>query len=261
MPLFVGFKASNGQYVTAEDGGGRELRANRNELSGWETFRINDLNEDQLQHNDVINLIATNGQFVAAEGGGGSLLVANREAPGPWEAFRIVKTQGEGVISNGDQIALIVQNNQFVAAEDGGGRELIANRNELLGWETFVIEFVNAPLPAEQVETFKSKFERLLASGLAQGNRKEARILEFDVNGDVAHYKVELRHHHVSDVPFIGAVTVYDITNTIEGTLDISSPASIANIKICVDVAPQIRAVVGQSNFCVGLEELAAVLF
>jgi hypothetical protein len=42
-PRLVGhraLRAANGQYVCAEDGGGRELVANRDQALGWETFEL-----------------------------------------------------------------------------------------------------------------------------------------------------------------------------------------------------------------------------
>jgi hypothetical protein len=55
----------------AENGGGRELGANRGAIGTWEQFRLEDLGNDQVA------LRASNGQYVTAEGGGGRELVAN----------------------------------------------------------------------------------------------------------------------------------------------------------------------------------------
>ncbi|MDJ0616414.1 MAG: Vps62-related protein [Calothrix sp. MO_192.B10] len=77
----IALKANNGQFVTAEGGGGKELLANRDIIGSWETFELIDLS------NSRIALKANNGQFVTAEGGGGKELLANRDIIGSWETF------------------------------------------------------------------------------------------------------------------------------------------------------------------------------
>src|SRR4051812_38042801 len=50
----VTFKtAVTGQYVSAENGGGGDVNANRAAAQGWETFTINDLNGGALQNGDL----------------------------------------------------------------------------------------------------------------------------------------------------------------------------------------------------------------
>jgi Fascin domain-containing protein len=118
--------ADNRKYVAAEDGGGRELIANRDRLGPWETFNVTDLG------NDRIALQTNNGKYVSAEGGGGGEVVANRDRIGPWETFRVIRLRGK-------RIALQTSNGQYVTAEDGGGRPLVANRDRIGPWETFIL--------------------------------------------------------------------------------------------------------------------------
>lgn len=124
LPPRVALMADNRKYVAAEDGGGRELVANRDRIGPWETFDVTDLG------NNRIALQANNGKYVCAEGGGGGAMVANRDRIGPWETFLIVRLRGK-------RIALQASNGQYVAAEGGGGRELVANRDRIGPWETF----------------------------------------------------------------------------------------------------------------------------
>ena len=124
LPAHIALRASNGQYVCAEGGGGREVVANRNAIGPWETFGL--INRG----NGNIALRASNGQYVVAENGGGGVVRANRNAIGPWETFGLID-RGNG------NIALRASNGQYVCAEGGGGREVVANRNAIGAWETF----------------------------------------------------------------------------------------------------------------------------
>jgi hypothetical protein len=139
----IHLRASNGQYVCAEGGGGRAVVANRPVAGGWETFQLVDQNGPPLRSGDQGALRASNGQFVCAEGGGGRELIANRGAISGWETFTILRADGSGgEIANGQQVALKASNGQFVCAEGGGGREVVANRGAISDWETFTIEIV-----------------------------------------------------------------------------------------------------------------------
>jgi hypothetical protein len=128
----IALRAVNGQYVCAEDSGGREIVANRGERREWETFILIRL------HDGKVALQANNGQYVCAEGGGGGLVVANRNAIGPWESFTPVH-RGDG------KVALQASNGQYVCAEGGGGGLVVANRNAIGPWETFTLEILQLP--------------------------------------------------------------------------------------------------------------------
>jgi hypothetical protein len=81
----ISFKASNGQYVVAEGGGGDLVYANRNAIGPWEIFELINLG------NNMIALKAYNGQYLTAEGGGGSLVYANSNAIGTWQTFEKIE--------------------------------------------------------------------------------------------------------------------------------------------------------------------------
>jgi len=137
------------QYLTAEDGGGREVLANRNAPGPWETFRLVDLNGGILQSGDDIYLVAYNGMFVVAEGGG--VVNANSQRASHRERFTLLKVGGSiGVrIRSGDTIALLARNGQYVVAEGGGGSIVNANRPTVGPWEQFTIHMPDAaPLEA-----------------------------------------------------------------------------------------------------------------
>ncbi|MBW1699827.1 MAG: matrixin family metalloprotease [Deltaproteobacteria bacterium] len=124
----VSLRASNGQYLVAEGGGGQAIYANRNLPGPWETFEMVDLGAGNIA------LRAHNTQYLCAEGGGGDLIYANRDAVGAWETF-------EKIDLGGNKIALRASNGQLICAEGGGGQLVYANRNAIGPWETFTLEY------------------------------------------------------------------------------------------------------------------------
>jgi len=120
----IALRAHNGQYVCAEDGGKRELVANRNRIGQWETFEMTQLEDGHVA------LKACNKKFVRAEGGRGGKLKPDKSWIKDHETFLLV---GRGE----NRIAFRTFNGKYVCAEGGGGRELIANRDQAKEWETF----------------------------------------------------------------------------------------------------------------------------
>jgi beta-glucanase (GH16 family) len=134
--------AIGGQFVSAEQGGGGDVNANRAAASTWETFTLLDLNGGSLEDGDLVNLQTLDGHFVCAEGGGGagSAVNATRTQALDWETFRVVKLNGSGAVSDGDQIALqTTVRATYVSALNGGGGGVVADRAVASGWETFVV--------------------------------------------------------------------------------------------------------------------------
>jgi len=129
------------QFVSAENGGGGALNANRPAASTWETFTLYDLNGGSLQSGDLVNLGTLDGHFLCAENGGGGAINATRTDPQGWETFRVVKIGGSGAaVTDGDQIALQTQvSGLYVSAVNGGGAGMTADRPAASGWETFVV--------------------------------------------------------------------------------------------------------------------------
>lgn len=133
----ISLQAMNGQWVCAENGGGREVVANRGGIGGWEVFTLSDANGGNLENGDEITIQASNGQYFCAEGGGGQAVVANRDGVGGWEVFHIYKLNGGGAINSGDAVAIQAWNGQYWCAEGGGGSVVNANRDGVGGWESF----------------------------------------------------------------------------------------------------------------------------
>jgi hypothetical protein len=160
-------QAANGEYVSAEGGGGDVLNANRDAIGQWETFSLIALG------NGEVAIQTSNGHYLSAEGGGGQGVATNRDVPGLWETFKLIELGngnvalqaangqyvsavnggGQGVVADRDAIgpwetfkfigsstdALQAANGQFVSAEGGGGQSLVANRDSIGPWETFTV--------------------------------------------------------------------------------------------------------------------------
>lgn len=74
-----------GKYVSAENGGGTILVANRTAASGWETFKLWRIDES------TFNFKVFSNQFVGIQTNGDSSVVAVASAPGNSETFHIVR--------------------------------------------------------------------------------------------------------------------------------------------------------------------------
>ncbi len=147
MSTKIYLRANNGNWVCAENGGGREVVANRPSPHQWETFQIINASDSAKAPNygQSIYLKACNGQYVCAEGGGGREVVANRPSPHQWETFVLTLPPGLSatvaiVPGKSTPVAFRAWNGQFVCAESGGGREVVANRGAVGPWETFSLE-------------------------------------------------------------------------------------------------------------------------
>jgi hypothetical protein len=122
-PTTITFRASNGQYVCAEEGGGHEVNANRDAAGPWETFKR------LPQPDGTFAYQSDKGYYLTAENGGGGALLCNRQVIGPSECWH------ELHVNQG--IALQSDNGHFMCAEDGGGGIVNVTRSTAGLWETF----------------------------------------------------------------------------------------------------------------------------
>jgi hypothetical protein len=84
--------SARGQYVSATNGGGSSIYANRNALGIWEEFlpvTLKDLRQNPQPNTRIFAFETINGSYVTAEQGGGSVMNANRSVVGPWETFGV----------------------------------------------------------------------------------------------------------------------------------------------------------------------------
>ena len=143
MAITIRFRATNGQYLCAEGGGGREVQVNRVSAGPWETFTLEQIGPPggALMSGQRIALRTENGQYLCAEGGGDGEIVANRTAVGPWETFTIAHADlSYGEITTGQAVILRTDNGRFIRALGGGGREVAADGTTIDSWETFGVE-------------------------------------------------------------------------------------------------------------------------
>jgi hypothetical protein len=137
---------ANGRIVTAENGGGAYLIANRAAIGPWERFHLN----ESLSSGSTINIRVSNNQFVTAENGGGGAVNANRNAASVWETFTAVKlnNNNSSAIGNGDSLALrTYDGSHYLCAEDGGASPINATRTGVGAWESFTAWFVSNGYP------------------------------------------------------------------------------------------------------------------
>lgn len=129
--IWIYLQANNGHYVCAENGGGRELIANRYKPLGWETFTIGKVGGgDGINVNDKISLRASNAWYVSANYRlAQNKLTANlqKSQPKGWETFVIGKVDGElGEIGDGDLVWLKASRGEYVYT-DSNDQCLYAN--------------------------------------------------------------------------------------------------------------------------------------
>jgi hypothetical protein len=138
----VNIQASNGQFMSAEQGGGGDVNANRDGAGPWETFHMHDLDNADLMSGDRVTFQTIDGYhwLQAANGGGGRMLAIGLIEDG-WETFVIDRIAGPGPIQSGDQVSLRTPGGPpwYATAEGGGGGTVNVNRVAVGPWETWTI--------------------------------------------------------------------------------------------------------------------------
>ncbi len=160
MPVHI--KSHDGHFIAAEDGGGREINANRSIPDIWETFvLVNRTRPLGLVDGDAVFLQVWDGRFVMAEGGGGGNLTANRQIAKSWETFTIKKAGG-GEISLSDNVLFQTQNGvNYVIADGGGNANVDANSRNTREFETFQLSPVKRSI-SEVYRLFSSALGALI---------------------------------------------------------------------------------------------------
>lgn len=122
----VTIKTFNGKYLCAENGGGDELKADRDNAREWETFDIIDLGKG------YIALKGYNGDYISVSNDKNGVFVNGKEI-GKRQSFKLVSL-------GNNKVALMAYNNNYICAEGGGGGKVVADRKKIGNWETF--EFI-----------------------------------------------------------------------------------------------------------------------
>jgi len=142
----ISLKTRNGNYLTAENGGGGIINANRTRANEWETFTLLDLNEGELEDGDKVAIKTNGGSFFSAVNGGGDNVFADKRAPLEWETFYIERkmSRADKSIRDRDLIALRSYNNYYLSAPNAGG-QINAKTKTFGSDEKFTIERKGEP--------------------------------------------------------------------------------------------------------------------
>lgn len=143
----ISLKTRLGNYLTAENGGGGIINANRTRANEWETFTLLDLNEGELEDGDRVAIKTRNGNFFSAVNGGGDNVFADKTALFEWETFVIERKSNrtDREIRDRDLIALRSINNNYLSALNGGGGQVNVKTKTLGNDEKFIIEKKGEP--------------------------------------------------------------------------------------------------------------------
>jgi len=127
------------QYLSAANGGGGALTADKSQAQGWETFTLVDLNGGDLESGDLVYVRCSDGSWFSASNAGGAGIAAGATTPSTWETFSIERVAGAAAIQSGDAIALRTRDGaHYLSATNGGGGGVVASATAVGTWETFV---------------------------------------------------------------------------------------------------------------------------
>jgi hypothetical protein len=133
----VAIKSFNGYYLCAENGGGSELVANRDNIGDWETFWLINLGKG------YVALQGNNGDYVSVYNDDTNVYVNNSEL-NKWNNFQLLNLENS-------KIALKTNSKKYICAENGGGGKVVADRKEIGDWENFeIIEISDEPSELNQ---------------------------------------------------------------------------------------------------------------
>lgn len=146
----IALQATNGQYVAAEEGGGREVNANRDAVGPWETFTLVRLGgTGVLRYGEAVLIRAVEERFYLRGNGSDAALAAGEldAAGGGSMIFRLVKPSSTDETDTviplpRASVALRTADHKYVVAEDGGGGRVRADRTAVGPWETFTMHLL-----------------------------------------------------------------------------------------------------------------------
>ncbi len=143
----LNLKSANGRFVTAENGGGGAVNANRDRATDWEIFTLLDLNEGELNTGDKVAIKTIKGNFFSAINGGGDRLLADKNAPGTWETFIIerINYRNTDLIQDNDQVTFKTVNKNYLSAVNNGGSEVNAKPSVVGNSEKFYLRIKGVP--------------------------------------------------------------------------------------------------------------------
>jgi peptidoglycan/xylan/chitin deacetylase (PgdA/CDA1 family) len=117
-------QASNGKFISPQDGGGGEIIINGPAIGEWEQITVVDLGFGKVA------LQAPNGLFFSPQQGGGGEVLANGPGVGAWEPLDLIQ------LKNG-KVAFRTITGHFLTRETFDGGRLMANVRWMRDWEIF----------------------------------------------------------------------------------------------------------------------------
>lgn len=136
-----GLKSHSGHFLCAEDGGGREIVANRTEMREWETFYAEIVEEPRL----YVSLQTNDGaHYLQAQDGGGGALTAKGPWARQWETFEVLRGDPVSeVFGHGFHVHLRTENGHFIDVPQADSLAQSAADNCIDRQKTwFMMEFV-----------------------------------------------------------------------------------------------------------------------
>ena len=132
------------RYVSAIDGGGRELLADKERRGTWETFKLIHLGDKRVA------LRSHNGGYIMAENGGGGRLIADRPHIRGWERFRMNVIGPQAMLPGSPyRMTLRASNGQYVRVLPDNSSELRADLNSQNEATVFYVE--QFPYPRSEI--------------------------------------------------------------------------------------------------------------
>ena len=119
-PVRVRLQASDGRFVSADNGGGGAVRAGRDIARPGDRFLLTGRFDGCLESGVAVFLRTPDGSYLRAEGGGGGTLDARGTTAGAWERFLLHRRDGQGAIRSGDLLTLQVARGHSVSAGGDG---------------------------------------------------------------------------------------------------------------------------------------------
>jgi Fascin domain len=141
----VTLKSANGKFLSAENGGGGVIGANRTSAYQWEHFDILYLPDGKVA------LESANGNYVSAENGGRSSVNANRSAIREWEKYTMLKV---GL----NKVAFKTHTGFYLRAGNGGDRVIDAQGETVSSWVIFEISSLRVYIQTDQLTYWRAMY-------------------------------------------------------------------------------------------------------
>lgn len=106
-------------------------------------------------------------------------------------------------------------------------------------------------------DKMRQTLEDFLSKHLCAGNKGNAKVTKFDVQGGKVVFEVRLNHKHDYGVPVLPDISA---NTTVKAEFDPYDPASIKNTKLCTTVGGEVAKLIGQQELCITLADIAHLL-